>query len=151
MRLPVPVSCHPVDIRARASHSAPFPQCLTLQLTINVRENMKWRRNYSNLSTEIIGVGTCQPWKQFLSKFKYVEIFLNFKLCKSPFRWCRSTGFNCRINRRCHTVQLLPWGPSQCPWDPAWDPGSLVHEAPPVARDLQSCTSRRDGGRCWPR
>lgn len=39
---------------------SPSLYCFTLQLTINVRKNMKWRRNYSNLSTEIIGVDTCQ-------------------------------------------------------------------------------------------
>lgn len=59
--------------------------CFTLQLTINVRKNMKWRRNYSNLSTEIIGVDTCQQWKQFLSKLKYLEIFLKFQIMQIPF------------------------------------------------------------------
>lgn len=40
-------------------------QHLPLQLTINVPENMKWSRNYSNLSAEIIGVDTCQRGNSF--------------------------------------------------------------------------------------
>lgn len=88
-----------------------LPPCLTLQLTITVQKNTKWRRNYSNLSTEIIGVDTCHPWKQFLSKLKCLEIFLNFKLCKSPFSliWQRH-GFNCRLPsglRRAAAIQAL--------------------------------------------
>lgn len=59
---------------------------------------MKWRRNYSNLSTEIIGVDTCQRCKQFLSKLKYLEIFLKFQIMQIPFSgMLQLCGFNCRI------------------------------------------------------
>lgn len=63
---------------------------------------MKWRRNYSNLSTEIIGVDTCQQWKQFLSKLKYLEIFLKFQIMQIPFLW--DTG----------TVALIAGLPASC-------------------------------------
>lgn len=73
---------------------------LTLQVTINVRKNIKWRRNYSNLSAEIIGVDTCQPWKWFLSKLKYLEIFLKFQIMQIPFsEMPQHGGFNCRLTR----------------------------------------------------
>lgn len=60
-------------------------QCLPLQLTINVAKNTKRRGNYSNSSTEIIGVDTCQQWEHFLSKLKYLEIFLKFQIMQIPF------------------------------------------------------------------
>lgn len=76
----------------RPASPTPSPQRLTLQLTFNVRKNMKWRRNYSNLSTEITGVDTCRLWKRSPSKLKYLEISLNITLCKPPFPRCPSTG-----------------------------------------------------------
>ena len=56
-----------------------------LQPTINVPKNTKWRRNYSNSSAKIIGVDTCQQWKPFLSKLKYLEIFLKFQIMQISF------------------------------------------------------------------
>ena len=84
------------------SFSLPFFSIarLTLQVTINARKNIKWRRNYSNLSAEIIGVDTCQPWKWFLSKLKYLEIFLKFQIMQIPFsEMPQHGGFNCRLTR----------------------------------------------------
>ena len=57
----------------------------SLHLTINVPKNTEWRRNCSNSSTEIIGVDTCQQWKQFLSKLRYLEIFLEFQIMQILF------------------------------------------------------------------
>lgn len=82
---------------------------------------MKWRRNYSNLSTEIIGVDTCQQWKQFLSKLKYLEIFLKFQIMQIPFSgMLQHLGFNCRVTssmtrRGRDSGPLLPWPLPQLP------------------------------------
>ena len=83
-----PARTQPPSRRACASRalSRPLSSGVSpLQPTINVPKNTKWRRNYSNSSAEIIGVDTCQQWKPFLSKLKYLEIFLKFQIMQIPF------------------------------------------------------------------
>ena len=151
---------------------SPFSIASSLQLTINVRKNMKWRRNYSNLSAEIIGVDTCQQWKQFLSKLKYLEIFLKFQIMQIPFsRMLPHGDFNCWITQQHHTAQsdlgspplaapaltqgplpwLLPQLPgSRCRRSRLGTPRPVPQRGPPWAHE-QRCTDRLSRGRGSPR